>query len=254
MTATRVSFVSRSTRGLPHADSRTEVVRRPGAATASPSTARKRSFSAGSPIVTRRQPSSRGQPLQSRTRTPASRRRCQTSRASWRWKRTRMKLAPDGNASTPASPRSARPAATPAPFLHQGADAAFHVGDVSHGECPGELLGGVEVVRQDDLVELIDHPRRRHRVPEPRCGHAPRLGERPHDDQPTIVGHPVERRPRRELGVGLVDDHEARRLGEHGVEHLWRLDHPCRVVRRAQERHRRCGARRSRWRRGRHRA
>ena len=101
------------------------------------------------------------------------------------------------------------------PLLDERADPTLHVGDVADGERPGELLGGVEVVRQDDLVELVDHPRRRHGVAEPGRRHAPRLGERAHDDESAFVADPVERRPRRELGVGLVDDHEPGRRREH---------------------------------------
>ena len=162
--------------------------------------------------------------------------------ASCRWKRTRMKLAPDGNASTPAGWRSAKAAGDPAALLDERADALVHLGDVTHRQRAGELLGGVEVIRQDHLVELGDHPRRGHGITQSGCRHAPRLGERAHNDEASVVGDLVECRPGRELGVGLVDDDEASGVRQHRLEDVRRLDHAGRVVRRAQKRHRRIGA------------
>src|SRR5581483_2326906 len=70
--------------------------------------ARKASFSSGRPIVTRRQLSRRGQRAKLRTSTPAA---SSPSHVAWPSAvRNRMKLAPDGKASTPS--RASRAAAT----------------------------------------------------------------------------------------------------------------------------------------------
>ena len=110
-------------------------------------------------------------------------------------------------------------------------DAGVHLVDVGECQPAGGLLGGVEVVRQDHLLQLGDDPRRGDGVAEPGRRHAPRLGERAHDDEWHVVADEVQRRPVGELGVGLVDDDEARRGVEQHTDHRRVLDQARRVVR-----------------------
>ena len=95
-----------------------------------------------------------------------------------------------------------------AAFLDQRADPSLHVVDVANGERARQLLGGIEVVGQGDLVELVDDPLRGDGVAEPGRRHAPRLREGPDDDQAAVVGDAIEGRPGRELGVRLVDEED----------------------------------------------
>jgi hypothetical protein len=98
------------------------------------------------------------------------------------------------------------------------------------------------VVREHDLVQLRDDPRRADEVAEAGRRHRPRLGERPgHHQRPLLVDQ-LERRPGGELPVGLVDDEQPADVadgGEHRLDGAPRLDPARRVVGRAQERDRR---------------
>ncbi len=112
--------------------------------------------------------------------------------------------------------RSAHPLA----FRDHAADPVVHLVDVLQGQTTGELLGRVEVVGQRDLLQLGDHPRRADDITEPGGGHPPRLGERAHHCHGRIVAHPVERGPRRELCVCLVDDDEPGSDIDQPIDHV----------------------------------
>ena len=155
-----------------------------------------------------------------------------------------MKLAPDGNASTPAGPSSARPAATrprssTSALTRRSMSATWRT-----ARRPGELLGRVEVVRQDDLVELGDHPRRRRPRTRGRAAAMLHVFEnvrtttrRPSSATRSSADH--------EENSAYASSTTTRPLvaASDDVDHFGRLDDAGRVVRRAQERHRRIGAR-----------
>ena len=65
--------------------------------------------------------------------------------------------------------------------------ALLHLVDEAQGQPAGDLLGGIEVVRQHHLVELGDQPRRPDQVAEAGAGHRPGLRERARDDQRRVV-------------------------------------------------------------------
>ena len=138
---------------------------------------------------------------------------CHTSRAvarsrggtarSWRPTATRRRAGRRGAATS--RPRSSTSAATRARISSSK----------SRASAPGGLLHRVEVVRQHDLVELGDQPRRPDEVAEAGGGHRPRLGVGAGDDERHVVVDQLERRPRRELAVGLVDHEQPGRQVEH---------------------------------------
>ena len=197
---------------------------------------RKRSFSAGVPIVTRRQSSSRGHREQSRTSTPRSTSPCQTAWPPARCGRNSTKLAPLGNVvDGELGQRVDEPLALGDDLLDPG----VHLVDVAQGQSPGRLLGGVEVVREHHLLQVAHEPRRRDDVSEAGGGHAPGLREGPHDGQRSVLADEIEGGPVGELGVRLVDDDQPGRLVEEHAHHHRVLDRAGRVVRRAEERHRR---------------
>ena len=96
-------------------------------------------------------------------------------------------------------------------------DAALHLVDEPQREPAGDLLGRVEVIRQRDLVELGDEPRRADEVAEAGAGHRPRLAERAGDDERHVVVDELDRRPVGELAVGLVDHDQPGRGVDHGA-------------------------------------
>ena len=126
--------------------------------------------------------------------------------------RNSTKLAPDGHRSH--RQRRARAAAIRSRSATTGLHPRLHLVDEAQGQAAGDLLGRVEVVGQRHLVELGHQPRRADQVAEAGGRHRPRLGERAGDDERAVVVDQAERRPRRELAVGLVDDHE--QPGRHG--------------------------------------
>ena len=170
--------------------------------------ARKASSSSGVPTVTRRQPARRGHDEQSRTSTDRSTRPFQTSRPSASSGRKRTKLAPDGHRSH-RQPRQGRH--QPLALGHHRRHPGLHLGLEPQGQPAGDLAGGVEVVRQHHPLQLLHDLGRPDQVAEPAGGHRPRLGERPGDDQRPVVVDQVQRRPRGELAVGLVDHDQAGR-------------------------------------------
>ena len=112
----------------------------------------------------------------------------------------------------------------PLALLDDDLHALVHLVDVAQGERAGDLLGRVEVVRQHDVVEVADEPRRADEVAEAGRRHAPRLRERAHDDERAVLGDEVEGAPAGELGVGLVDDDEPVGRVERGVDDRRVLD------------------------------
>ena len=125
--------------------------------------------------------------------------------------------------------------------------AVVHLGAEVEREPSGDLGGRREVVRQHDLVELLDDPRRRDREAEPQRGHRPHLRVRAHDDERAVVAHELERAPGRELAVGLVDDDEPVEAveREQRLDGRRRLDGAGRVVGAADEHDRWASAPRS---------
>ena len=82
----------------------------------------------------------------------------------------------------------------------------------------------------------------RDREAEPHRGERPHLRVRAHDDERAVVVDQLERAPRRELAVGLVDDEQRPDLGrdrEQPLDRLARLDGAGRVVGAAHEHDRR---------------
>ena len=149
--------------------------------------------------------------------------------------RNRMKLAPLGRDVD-------RQCAAALPTIRSRSatisrDAVVHLVDVAQREPTGDLLGRVEVVRQHDLVELGDEPRRTDEVAEPGPGHRPRLRERARDDERARPRRPASaptsrrtgRRPRRRRPGPATVPSSSRDASD-------RLDEPGRVVRRAEER------------------
>ena len=177
---------------------------------ASSRAARNASSSAGVPIVTRRQPSRRGHDEQSRTSTDRSSSACHTSAPS-------RCVGPEQHEVGRRRPHRDRQLGQagdePAALLHQGGDAGAHGVVEVEGDAAGGLLHGVEVVRQHDLVELGDQRTRADEVAEAGRRHRPRLRVGAGDDERPVVVDQLERRPRGELAVGLVDDQRARARG-----------------------------------------
>ena len=141
-------------------------------------------------------------------------------------RRTATRRAAGRAARRLSRPRSSTSAAT----------RCVHLVAVVERESPGDLLERVEVVRQHDLVELAHEPRRADEIAEAGRGHRPRLRVGPGDDERTVVVDELERGPRRELAVRLVDDEQTGRELERAPHRVLGLDQAGRVVRRAQER------------------
>ena len=100
-------------------------------------------------------------------------------------------------------------------------------------------------VRQQDLFELPDHPRRPDREAESNCGERPHLRVRAHDHERELVVDECERAPRCELAVRLVDDQQRTdfdRDAEQAFDRGARLDGSGGVVGAAHEHHRRPGS------------
>ena len=87
-----------------------------------------------------------------------------------------------------------------------------------------------ERVRQQHLLELGDHPRRRDREAEAHRGQRPHLRVGAHDDERAVVVDELERAPRRELAVGLVDDEQRADFGPRprAAARRSRAARPCR--------------------------
>ena len=170
--------------------------------------ARKRSFSSAVPTVTRRQPRRPCQLAQLRIRTELSRSARQTSSAS----RSRRAEQDEVGVGRPGlDGRSARAAATRPRSSAMRATRRLHLGHVAQGQQAGHL-----VCAESGTAA------RPPRTPSPRRGRRPgSRGAAPAMAQvlekvrvttsPGCAGpRELERRPRGELPVGLVDDDEAR--------------------------------------------
>ena len=102
----------------------------------------------------------------------------------------------------------------------------------------GDLGHGVEVIREDDLLQLVDDPRRGEEVAETNGCHRPSLGIGATDDERGVVAEQRDGREVGELPVGLVDTEQAavrRREFEHPSDRCFRIDDAGRVVGRAEE-------------------
>ncbi|HLI25137.1 MAG TPA: hypothetical protein VKU91_09285, partial [Acidimicrobiales bacterium] len=111
----------------------------------------------------------------------------------------------------------------------------FHFTYVSHGQQPGDLLEGVEVVGQDHPLQGGHHGGGGDGIAQAQGGQGPRLGEGAGDHEGHVVAHHLQRRPPGELAVGLVDDHQAGSGFHHGGHGGGLLAHAGGVVGRAQE-------------------
>ena len=149
------------------------------------SAARNASFSSGradgDPQAARRA----GASARSRARARRGRPGAPTARGRRRRTRNSRKFAPDGNTVMPSTAASC--AATRSRSATSARDAVVHLGAELEREPCRRSGWRREVVRQHDLLELLDHPRRRDREAEPQRGHRPHLRVRAHDDQRAVV-------------------------------------------------------------------
>ena len=142
-------------------------------------------------------------------------------------------------------------------LLGHGRHPLAHGRVVLQCEQPGQLRGRREPVREGHLLAGVDHLGVRDEVAQPDGGECPGLGERPdHPEAPAGAlldrrlprrrpaggggcgagAAQVQRRPVRELAVGLVHHHQPGRTRQHVTHQTRGFDPARRVVRRAQER------------------
>ena len=120
-------------------------------------------------------------------------------------------MAPDGYTVTPSVARELGRDALA--LGDEPVHAVVHLVAEVEREPARDLGGRSQVVRQHDLLELVDHPCRCDREAEAQRGHRPHLRVGAHDHERAVVAHELERAPRRELAVGLVDDDEVVAVG-----------------------------------------
>ncbi len=195
--------------------------------------------------MTRRHPSIRGHDEKSRTSTSWASRRFHTSCASPvdpEHQEVRARRAHLDARGSRQAPRTAGPVLRRAWRRGVPSPAAKSSAIVPASWVGTDRLYGSSTLSSSAIIHVG-----RDREAEPDAGERPHLRVRAHDGERQVFGDELQRAPLRELAVGLVD-HEHRadlgRGGRQALDGFRRLHGAGRVVRAADEHHRRPGARR----------
>ena len=211
----------------------------------SPSAARNASFSSGVPTVTRRQPSTRGHDEKSRTSTPCVEQPLpQLVRVAVDAERAGSSR-PTGTRRCPCSRRRARRTAGRAP-RRATRPAAPSRAAKSSATVPATCVGTDRLYGSSTFSSSAIIHAGATAKPSRTAGERPHLRVGAHDDERAVVVDELERAPRRELAVRLVDDEQRADFGrgrEQPLDGLARLDRAGRVVRAAHEHDRRAASR-----------